>query len=82
MVLADDSTEVIEIVGSEDAQTPLALLRGTNLRDEVSHLLEVLDDRERKIIFQRFAVDGGKSTWSVSQRPDSRSSRNLMFVIS
>jgi RNA polymerase primary sigma factor len=57
MVWADDSTEVIEIVGSEDAQTPLALLRATNLGDEVSQLLEVLDDRERKIVFQRFAVD-------------------------
>src|ERR1700726_3514737 len=28
--------------------------------DEVSDLLEVLDDRERKIIFQRFGLDGGK----------------------
>ena len=61
MVLADDSTEVSEIAVNEDAQTPFALLRGKNLRDEVSNLLEVLDDRERKIIFQRFALDGGKS---------------------
>jgi RNA polymerase primary sigma factor len=29
-------------------------------RDEVSNLLEVLDDRERKIIFQRFGLDGDK----------------------
>ena len=61
IVLADVSTEVSEIVGNEDAQTPFAVLRGKNLRDEVSKLLEVLDDRERKIIFQRFALDGGKS---------------------
>jgi DNA-directed RNA polymerase sigma subunit (sigma70/sigma32) len=27
---------------------------------EVSDLLEVLDDREHKIIFQRFGLDGGK----------------------
>jgi Sigma-70, region 4 len=30
------------------------------MRDELSELLEVLDDRERKIIFQRFGLDGGK----------------------
>jgi hypothetical protein len=60
MVLADDSTEFAEIVGDEDAQTPFELLIDKNLRDEVSDLLEVLDDRERKIIFQRFARDGGK----------------------
>ena len=59
MVLADDSTEFGEIVGDEDAQTPFELLIDKNLRDEVSDLFEVLDDRERKIIFQRFARDGG-----------------------
>jgi RNA polymerase primary sigma factor len=56
----DDSTEFGEIVGDEEAQTPFELLRDKNLRDEVSELLEVLDDRERKIIFQRFGLDGGK----------------------
>ena len=56
----DDSTEFGEIVGDEDAQTPFELLRDKNLRDEVSDLLEVLDDRERGIIFQRFGLDGGK----------------------
>src|ERR1700683_4306707 len=56
----DDSTEFGEIVGDEDAQTPFELFRDKNLRDEVSELLEVLDDRERKIIFQRFGLDGGK----------------------
>jgi RNA polymerase primary sigma factor len=56
----DDSTEFGEMVGDEDAQTPFELLRDKNLRDEVSDLLEVLDDRERKIIFQRFGLAGGK----------------------
>jgi RNA polymerase primary sigma factor len=56
----DDSTEFGEIVGDEDAQTPFESLRDKNLRNEVSNLLEVLDDRERKIIFQRFGLDGGK----------------------
>jgi RNA polymerase primary sigma factor len=36
------------------------LLKGKNLHDEVGDLLDVPDDRERKIIFQRFALDGGK----------------------
>ncbi len=59
----DDSTEFGEIVGDgdEDAQTPFELLRDKNLRDEISDLLEALDDREREIIFQRFGLDGGKS---------------------
>jgi len=56
----DDSTELGETVGDEGAQTPFELLRDKNLRDEVSDLFEVLDDRERKIIFQRFGLDGGK----------------------
>src|SRR3981081_3603136 len=59
-MIEDYSTEFGEIVGDEDAQTPFELLRDKNLRDEVSELLEVLDDRDRKIIFQRFGLDGGK----------------------
>src|ERR1700736_1032075 len=57
----DDSTAFGEIVGDEEAQTPFELFRDKNMRDELSELLEVLDDRERKIIFQRFGLDGGKS---------------------
>jgi len=60
MILADDSAEFVEIVGNEEDQTPFALLSDNNLRAKVSDLLEVLDDRERKIIFQRFGLDGGK----------------------
>src|ERR1700730_1678766 len=56
----DDSTEFGESVGDEDARTPFELLRDKNLRDGVSELLEILDDRERRIIFQRFGLDGGK----------------------
>src|SRR5206468_8490825 len=56
----DDSTEFGEIVGDEDAQTAFELLRDKNLRNEVGGLLDVLDDREKKIIFQRFGLDGGK----------------------
>src|SRR6202040_3714859 len=56
----EDSTVFGEIIGDEEAQTPFELFRDKNMRDELSELLEVLDDRERKIIFQRFGLDGGK----------------------
>ena len=56
----DDSTEFGEIVGDEDARTPFELFSDKNMRDELSELLEVLDDRERKIIFERFGLEGGK----------------------
>src|SRR6476661_8767709 len=50
----DDSTAFGEIVGDEDAQTPFELFRDKSMRDELSELLEVLDDRERKVILMRF----------------------------
>src|SRR5262245_24997010 len=56
----DDSTEFGEIVGDEDALTPFELFRDKNMRDELSELLDVLNDREREIIFKRFGLDGGK----------------------
>src|SRR6187431_3664943 len=56
----DDSTEFGEIVGDLEALTPFENLRDQNLRDEVGGLLDVLDEREKKIIFQRFGLDGGK----------------------
>jgi RNA polymerase primary sigma factor len=56
----DDSTEFGEIVGDAEAQDPFELLRDKDLRDEVGDLLDVLDDRERKIINSRFGLDGGK----------------------
>jgi RNA polymerase primary sigma factor len=57
----DDTTEFGEIVGDMEALTPFERLRDQNLRDEVSDLLSVLDDREKKIIFSRFGLDGGKA---------------------
>jgi len=56
----DDSTEFGEIVGDEDARTPFELFRDKNMRDELSELLGALDARERKIIFERFGLGGGK----------------------
>jgi RNA polymerase primary sigma factor len=56
----DDSTEFGEVIGDEDAQTPFELLRDESLRGEVDGLIAVLDSREKKIISQRFGLDGGK----------------------
>ena len=56
----DDSTKFGEMIGDEDAQTPFELLRDKNLRGEVDSLIDALDDREKKIISQRFGLDGGQ----------------------
>lgn len=56
----DDATEFGESVGDEEAQTPFELLRDKNLLDEMDELLDVLDNREKKIISQRFGLDGGE----------------------
>ena len=56
----NDSTEFGEVIGDDEAQTPFELLRDKNLLGEVDGLLEVLDAREKKIISQRFGLDGGK----------------------
>jgi RNA polymerase primary sigma factor len=56
----DDATEFGDLVGDDDARTPFEFLRDKNLRDELSDVLEVLDGRERVIIFQRFGLDGAR----------------------
>ncbi|MCX7868833.1 MAG: hypothetical protein N2322_02675, partial [Terrimicrobiaceae bacterium] len=54
----EDGTAYSEIVGDERAEDPFETLRDKNLREEVGDLLEVLDARERKILNQRFGLDG------------------------
>ena len=49
-----------EIVGDEEADDPFETLRDKDLREEVGELLDVLDDRERRIINSRFGLDGQK----------------------
>ena len=56
----DDSTAFGDLVGDIEAQDPFEMLRDKDLRDEVGDLLEVLDDRERRIINSRFGLDGKK----------------------
>ena len=56
----DEGTEFGVVVGDEEAQTPFEYLRDKNLRAELDGLIEVLDIREKKIISQRFGLNGGK----------------------
>ncbi len=56
----DDSTEFSEIVGDERADTPFEMLREKNLLSELGDLLEILDERELKILTSRFGLDGGR----------------------
>jgi RNA polymerase primary sigma factor len=56
----DDSTEFGETIGDAEAHTPFEVLRDKNLRNELGGLLEELNDREKKIISQRFGLGGGK----------------------
>jgi RNA polymerase primary sigma factor len=56
----DDTTELAEVIGDEESQTPFEFLRDKNLHGAVKELIAVLDSREKKIISQRFGLDGGK----------------------
>ena len=56
----DDLTEFGESVGDEEARTPFELLRDKDLHNEVGGLLEILNEREKKVITQRFGFNGGK----------------------
>jgi RNA polymerase primary sigma factor len=56
----DEPAELGERVADEEAGTPFELLRDKDLQNEVGGLLEELDDREKRIISQRFGFEGGK----------------------
>ena len=56
----DEQTEFGESVADEETGTPFELLRDKDLQSEVGGLLEELEEREKKIIAQRFGFEGGK----------------------
>jgi len=56
----DESTEFGDLVGDMEADDPFETLRDKDLREEVGDLMDVLDDRERRIINSRFGLDGHK----------------------
>ena len=55
-----EATEYGEIIGDERAANPLEMLSDKNLHGQLDGLLSVLDDRERKIIDERFGLTGKK----------------------
>lgn len=59
-VNAGEATEYGEIIADEAASNPLDLLSSKNLHDQLDDLLATLDERERKIIDERFGLNGLK----------------------
>jgi RNA polymerase primary sigma factor len=55
-----EATEYGDIIGDEAASNPLDILTDKNLHDQIDDLLSILDDRERRIIDERFGLNGLK----------------------
>jgi RNA polymerase primary sigma factor len=55
-----EATEYGEIICDERAENPLDMLADKNLHGEIDGLLAMLDDRERRIIDDRFGLKGKK----------------------
>jgi len=55
-----EATEFGEIISDEAAENPLDMLAEKNLHGEIDGLLAVLDERERRIIDERFGLNGKK----------------------
>ncbi|MCP5537655.1 MAG: RNA polymerase sigma factor RpoD/SigA [Akkermansiaceae bacterium] len=54
----DDSAEFSDIIGDEMAVNPFEALDSKNMHGELDELLDVLDEREHRIIDARFGLDG------------------------
>lgn len=54
----DDSSNYSEVIGDEKAVDPFVALSDKNMAGELGDLLEVLDERESKIIDARFGLNG------------------------
>jgi RNA polymerase primary sigma factor len=55
-----EATEYGEIVTDESASDPLEMLSDKNMYNEISGLLSILNERERRIIDERFGLSGLK----------------------
>jgi RNA polymerase primary sigma factor len=55
-----EATEYGEIISDEAASDPLEMLSDKNLHDEIGGLLSILNERERRIIDERFGLTGLK----------------------
>jgi RNA polymerase primary sigma factor len=56
-----EATEYGEVISDEKATSPLDALADKNLHGQLDGLLSVLDERERRIIDERFGLDGRKA---------------------
>jgi|TARA_B110000881_G_scaffold115352_1_gene101209 RNA polymerase primary sigma factor len=54
----DDSSNYSEIIGDEQAVDPFEALSDKNMVNQIDDLLDVLDERESKIIEARFGLNG------------------------
>lgn len=59
-VYEDDSGEYSDMIGDERAVDPYEALDTKTMHGELDELLEILDDRESRIIGARFGLDGKK----------------------
>ena len=55
-----EATEYGEIISDESASDPLEILSDKNLHDQIGGLLSLLNERERRIIDERFGLNGLK----------------------
>ncbi len=55
-----EATEYSEVISDESASDPHQLLADKNLHGEIDGLLSILNERERKIIDERFGLNGLK----------------------
>ncbi len=55
-----DATEYGEIISDDSAANPFDALSDKNLHEEIGGLLSILNDRERRIIDERFGLSGLK----------------------
>ena len=62
----DESSSYAEIIGDERAVNPLDALSDKNMHGELDDLLEVLNERESKIIDARFGL-GGKTPMTLEE---------------
>ena len=53
-----ESTEFGEVLSDESAENPLDMLVGKDIHGELDGLLNLLDERERRIISERFGLTG------------------------
>lgn len=61
--IADEAgDEIAELVPDDHEQSPFESLRDKDLREKVGSAFSILNERERKIIFARFGLDGDDPT--------------------